>query len=107
MVSDQHPARWSGGKRSVKAFASESEQPAAETTPAEPAEVELEPEPAAEPESAPEDEPVAEPAEPLATDAARELAFQYGIDLRDVTGTGAEGRITRDDVAALLPAPAE
>lgn len=109
MGSEQHPARWSG-KRSVRAYDQAS---AAETTVVAPVEVELEPEPEAAPEpeqeqqAAPEqeEEPSTQQDEgPLATDAARQLAFQHGVDLNDVTGTGAEGRITRDDVAAFVSA---
>ncbi len=33
-----------------------------------------------------------------ATDAARDLAADHGIDLATITGTGADGRITVDDV---------
>ncbi len=32
--------------------------------------------------------------------AVRRLAAEYGVELRDVTGTGAAGRVTRDDVIA-------
>lgn len=45
-----------------------------------------------------------------ATPAARELAKQHGIELSTVAGTGPLGRITREDVLAVLeaqpPAPA-
>lgn len=100
MGSEQHPARWSGtGKRSVRAYE-------AEPAPAAPLEPAPAPEPTPEPEPAPEPEP--QPDEgPLATDAARDLAFKHGIALEDVTGTGAEGRITRDDVAALVHTPGD
>ena len=75
--------------------------------------------PVAEP--APEPEQAAETAEPAAAAApgavraspvARRLAQEKGIDLAQVTGTGPNGRITRDDVvahessAAAAPAPA-
>lgn len=43
-----------------------------------------------------------EPAEIDATDAARELAEENGIDLADVAGTGADGRIVIGDIRALL-----
>lgn len=39
-----------------------------------------------------------EPTGPDATESARALATERGIDLADVTGTGKDGRITRDDV---------
>jgi pyruvate dehydrogenase E2 component (dihydrolipoamide acetyltransferase) len=92
-------------------------EPGPEAPPAEPVtvpapEVPLEPE--AEPEGAAQEvaiEPAGEasdagyaPAEPVATDAARALAEEKGIDLATVQGTGAEGRITKDDVAAVLGA---
>ena len=74
--------------------------------------------PAAEP--APEPEQASETAEPAAAAApgavraspvARRLAQEKGIDLAQVTGTGPNGRITRDDVvahesSAAAPAPA-
>lgn len=37
---------------------------------------------------------------PDATDAARTLAAERGIDLADVKGTGSNGRVTKDDVEA-------
>jgi len=42
-----------------------------------------------------------------ATDAAAKLAAEHGIDLVGVTGTGADGRITKGDVEAHLAAAAE
>ena len=72
-------------------------------------------------EAAPEPEAAAEPAEAAAAPAsgpvraspvARRLAEEKGIDLASVTGSGPNGRITRDDVlaheqaAAEAPAPA-
>lgn len=35
-----------------------------------------------------------------ATDAAKALAAEHGIDLKDVKGTGTDGRVTKDDVEA-------
>lgn len=35
---------------------------------------------------------------PDATDTAKELAEEHGIDLSTVTGTGADGKITKADV---------
>lgn len=49
--------------------------------------------------------PAAEPVateSPDATDAARELAAEHDIDLAAITGTGADGRILKSDVEALL-----
>lgn len=43
-----------------------------------------------------------------ATDAARALAKEHSLDLSTIAGTGANGRITVDDVrAALAPEPEE
>lgn len=41
-----------------------------------------------------------------ATPIARRIAAERGIDLRAVTGTGPNGRITRDDVEHFVPAAA-
>lgn len=83
MGREGRAATWSGGKRSVRADA--------DTTPTN--DVVTQQNTAGEEQAA----------EPLATDAAKKLAAEHGIDLATVTGTGAEGRVTRDDVAALLP----
>ncbi len=76
------PARWSGGsgKRSVMANTA---------TP-------------------PEAEPAQEPASdgPNASDAARALAAEHNVDLREVTATGATG-ITKGDVETYIAANAE
>lgn len=48
-------------------------------------------------EEEPEDE------EPNATAGALEAAEELGVDLATVTGTGAEGRITKADVEAAAP----
>jgi 2-oxoisovalerate dehydrogenase E2 component (dihydrolipoyl transacylase) len=106
-----------------------AEAPAAEAAPAEPeapqpAEAAAQPaaeataEPAAEPQQA---EPVAEPAQeaaaapaesaPAATDAGasvrmtpavRRLVREHNIDITQLKGTGAGGRVTRDDVLAFV-----
>jgi pyruvate/2-oxoglutarate dehydrogenase complex dihydrolipoamide acyltransferase (E2) component len=39
-----------------------------------------------------------------ATDSARELATQEGVNLRDVEGTGADGRVTKGDVEDYIEA---
>lgn len=42
-----------------------------------------------------------------ASPLAKRLAKQHGIDLAGITGTGPRGRISKGDVLARLPAPAE
>ena len=83
-MGDEHrPNTWGGsGKRSVQAV------PRARLSPA------------------PATEPVYQDG-PDATDAAKALAAEHQIDLANVTGTGADGRITKDDVAALVTPPSE
>lgn len=58
----------------------------------------------------PAEEPSAPPAPPqatpLAAPAIRALARERGIDLQQVTGTGPEGRILREDIEAFAPAAA-
>lgn len=51
-------------------------------------------------------QPNGSPLRPLAAPATKQLAREYGIDLRLVAGTGTEGRITRADVAAAIEAQA-
>ncbi len=51
--------------------------------------------------------PIESSAEPVsATPLARKMASERGVDLRHVTGTGIEGRVTHHDVAAYLSAQA-
>jgi 2-oxoisovalerate dehydrogenase E2 component (dihydrolipoyl transacylase) len=47
-----------------------------------------------------------ETARPLASPALRQRARDAGVDLRDIPGSGPEGRITDADLAAALRAPA-
>lgn len=47
-------------------------------------------------------EPVAESAEIDATDSAKALAREHGIDLAAVAGTGANGRILKSDVEKAI-----
>jgi pyruvate/2-oxoglutarate dehydrogenase complex dihydrolipoamide acyltransferase (E2) component len=91
-MSDHGPAFWTGqsGKRSVRADPKPAEDE--QTVNEQIAEIELAP---------PATSPPEEPAE--ATDAAKALAAENNIDLSTVTGTGAGGRITQDDVRLLLP----
>lgn len=37
-----------------------------------------------------------------ATDAAKELAIQHGLNIADVQGSGTDGRILKSDVEALV-----
>ena len=64
------------------------------------------PEPVIEPADVPatSDAPVLE--RPRSTPPVRKLAHDLGIDLTQVTGTGDDGLITRDDVRAAVPAAA-
>lgn len=39
-----------------------------------------------------------------ATDAARELAVEEGVDLVDIGGTGSDGRVLKSDVEAAVEA---
>ena len=77
--------------------------PAAVETPA-PTPAAVEPVPAPEPieAAAVEPEPVSGPVSPL----VRRMAREHGIDLRLVKGSGAGGRVTKQDVEAYLAAPA-
>lgn len=72
-MSEHRPATWGSGKRSVRAGANATAKPAPEPT---------------------------TPSGPAATDAARELANELGVDLERVTGTGKDGNITIKDVHA-------
>lgn len=62
--------------------------------------------------SAPAPAAAAAPEDPAATPTARKLAELNGIDLSSVTGTGPKGKITKEDVEAVIgkgggtPAPA-
>jgi pyruvate dehydrogenase E2 component (dihydrolipoamide acetyltransferase) len=42
----------------------------------------------------------------FASPMARRLAARHGVDLAGIKGTGPRGRISKDDVLALVPAPA-
>lgn len=91
------PARWTGGKRSVQA------NPKPDAPEPEPAPVEAEPVPA--PETGTEIEIEEPPTQALtrsvavdATDAARALAAQRGLQIAGIVGTGKDGRVTQQDV---------
>jgi pyruvate/2-oxoglutarate dehydrogenase complex dihydrolipoamide acyltransferase (E2) component len=47
-------------------------------------------------------EPAPEPEGVDATNAARELAAEHGVDLAEVAGSGEEGRVLVDDVRAVI-----
>ena len=54
------------------------------------------------PEARPQPKPAAEP---IALPAARKLAAENKVDLSAVPGTGRGGRVTKEDVVAVLPRP--
>jgi pyruvate dehydrogenase E2 component (dihydrolipoamide acetyltransferase) len=58
------------------------------------------PQPEAPPQAAPEPESALGPLSPL----VRKMAREYGIDLKQVRGTGAGGRITKQDLEAYMSA---
>jgi len=47
------------------------------------------------------------PEEPKATQAAKDLAEEQGVDLATVKGSGADGQITKEDVKGVLPSDEE
>ena len=87
----------------IAVLVAEGEELGEEAAPAAPA---ASPPEAGAPSAAPERKP---DGEAKATPLARRMAAVAGIDLAAIAGTGAHGRITRDDVrrAAGRPAPAE
>ena len=112
VISDAPP-----GEGAAPAPEKEATPAAAEPEPAAEAETEAEPEtaaPAAEaepaPEPAPEPEPAAAPAAKaggngdgkLLSPVVRRLIAEHDLDPAQITGTGAGGRITRNDVLALV-----
>jgi pyruvate dehydrogenase E2 component (dihydrolipoamide acetyltransferase) len=48
------------------------------------------------------DHPLVTPLEVDATDSARELAEEHGIDLNGIDGSGEDGRVLKSDVEAAL-----
>jgi len=94
-----------GGAPAAAKPPAQAAQPAAATSP------EPEPEPVVEaaeeaapaPPAAEEPAPAAEPAGPLSP-LVRKLAREHNLDLSRVTGTGAGGRITKQDVEGYLAA---
>ena len=70
-----------------------SAKPAAEKTP--------------EPEAKSDDTDTESSDEKIASPAARKLAEEKGVDLQKVSGTGKDGRITKEDIVAIQPASQE
>lgn len=93
----------------VAIIEAEGELPEGYGAPAEEAKEEA-PAPAAAAPSAPAAAAPSAPAEEaktvLATPSVRKFAREQGVDLKQVTGTGKNGRITREDVAGFTGAPA-
>src|SRR6185312_16057992 len=96
----------------AKAEAPKAEAPKTEPdTVAQPVAVKSEPSPAAPPQAAPAPTAVSTPAGPLSP-LVRRIARENNVDLTKVRGTGAGGRITKEDVegfmkvGAAAPAPA-
>jgi pyruvate dehydrogenase E2 component (dihydrolipoamide acetyltransferase) len=91
-MSEHGPEFWTGntGKRSVKA-----KEPTPKPAPP------VEDEQPSTKEEAPAPPETAESGE--ATDAAKALAAEHGVDITTVQGSGSGGRVTQDDVKALLP----
>jgi pyruvate/2-oxoglutarate dehydrogenase complex dihydrolipoamide acyltransferase (E2) component len=76
-------------------------EPLPESVPEPPPDAEPEPEVQPEPEAHIDSEPG--PARPLAhfySPAVRNLASAHDVDLESITGTGRDGRVTRDDILA-------
>lgn len=40
----------------------------------------------------------------VASEAVRQLAFEHGIDIAAITGTGKDGRINKSDIMAIIEA---
>ncbi|GHG56049.1 dihydrolipoamide acetyltransferase component of pyruvate dehydrogenase complex [Sinomonas cellulolyticus] len=100
------PARRARRLSVVEPAAQEPQAPAAERgASAEPAvttAASAEPEPMAPEETAPEPTRGAASERPRSTPPVRKLAKDLGVDLTSLTGTGAHGLITRDDVLASI-----
>lgn len=50
------------------------------------------------------DQGIVEAVNATATDAARKLADELGLDITEVDGTGKDGKVTKDDVEAAAEA---
>ncbi|PHS76424.1 MAG: dihydrolipoyllysine-residue succinyltransferase [Porticoccus sp.] len=71
------------------------------------AEKEPEPEAKAESGAKPDDSSNDSSDEKIASPAARKLAEEKGVDLQKVSGSGKDGRITKEDIVAIQPASPE
>ena len=71
------------------------------------AEKESEPEAKAESGAKPDDSSKDSSDEKIASPAARKLAEEKGVDLQKVSGSGKDGRITKEDIVAIQPASPE
>jgi pyruvate dehydrogenase E2 component (dihydrolipoamide acetyltransferase) len=103
------------GKAGEKPAARPAAQPDGEKKPPAPAEtVKAKPTPPREPPPSPETRSTKPEARDVrerlkASPLARRLADEHGIDIAQVTGSGPEGRITKEDIEALIakPSPAQ
>lgn len=71
------------------------------------AEKKSEPEVKAESGAEPDDSSKDSSDEKIASPAARKLAEEKGVDLQKVSGSGKDGRITKEDIVAIQPASPE
>ena len=110
VISDAPPgegAAPAAAKEDAPAVAEAEAEPEA---PAEPRAAEPEPQPAPEPQPPPEPQPAARPAAKtggngegkVLSPVVRRLISEHNLDPAQITGTGAGGRVTRNDVLALV-----
>ena len=88
------------GEGTGKENATENTAPPAETAPA----ASAEPTPAAPPAAAPEPAPIGEAS--ALSPAVRRVVEEHGLDPAQITGTGKDGRLTKQDAMAAASAPA-
>lgn len=87
------------GEGTGKENATENNAPPAETAPA----ASAEPTPAAPPAAAPEPAPIGEAS--ALSPAVRRVVEEHGLDPAQITGTGKDGRLTKQDAMAAASAP--
>lgn len=87
------------GEGTGKENATENTAPPAETAPA----ASAEPTPAAPPAAAPEPAPIGEAS--ALSPAVRRVVEEHGLDPAQITGTGKDGRLTKQDAMAAASAP--